>query len=191
MDHSDAWQMSIGNPTPEVVAKELLKSGQPPAEYVDEANERCADAAGPRGEPSEEEVRAMLAEHRDAMVRMVEEAQASLPSRAEQAVEGLGVTAASGVVLVDDGHARWLCPEDRWDAAYKAMEALPPLEGEEADVDAYGELCRRVSNGGAPVASLDGGSDHGPAEMRRALVRQALDADLIDADTARRMGLPA
>jgi hypothetical protein len=111
-------------------------------------------------------------------------------NRAEQAVDGLDVTAAGGVVLVEDGHTRWLCPEAQYDAAYAALAKLPPRKGDEADADAYSELCRRIGRD-VPVAALDGGSNVGTKEDRESLIRQALDADLIDTDTARRMGLPA
>lgn len=185
MDHSDAWQMSIGTPTPEQVAIKL--GSKTPSAFVDEAIAECASACS--GEQTEEEIREALDEHRDWMVEQIEEAKQALPTRAEQAVDGLDVTAAGGVVLVEDGHTKWLCPEERYDAAYAALESLAPVKGDGGDADAYSELCRRVGAGGV-VAAMDGGCDHGTANERHALVRRALDAELIDAATAQRMGLP-
>lgn len=72
MDHSDAWQMSIGNPTPEQVALEL--GSKTPAAYVDEAIAECASACA--GEQTEEEIREALEEHRDWMVEQIENATA-------------------------------------------------------------------------------------------------------------------
>lgn len=112
---------------------------------------------------------------------------ADAPNRAEQAVDGLNVTAAGGVVLVDDGHTKWICSEDSYDAAYAALAKLRPLKDDEDGGEAYSELCRRI---GAPMAALDDGCAGGTQEARLALIRKALDADLIDDATARRMGLP-
>lgn len=114
-------------------------------------------------------------------------------NRAEQAVDGLDVTAAGGVVLVDDGHTKWLAPEKKYDAVFATMARMPPRSdtGNESCADAYTELCARIGAGDkTPIAALDGGCGGGPREARHVLIRQALEADLIDEDTARRMGLP-
>lgn len=109
-------------------------------------------------------------------------------NRAEQAVAGLDVTAAGGVVLVMDGHTSWLVDESRWDAAYDALAALPALEDDEGGAEAYAELCRATCRGGGVVAAIDGGSTHGAREAQEALVRRALEAELIDQETADAMG---
>lgn len=109
-------------------------------------------------------------------------------NRAEQAVDGLDVTAAGGVVVVEDGHTKWLCPEASYDAAYASLAKLPPLKDEDDTSEAYDQLCNRIWTTCA-IAVQDQEGHSGTQEARQTLIRQALDADLIDAKTARRMGL--
>lgn len=111
-------------------------------------------------------------------------------NRAEQAIDGLDITAAGGVILVEDGHTRWLCPENRYDAVYAALERMPALKDDEGGGEAYTQLCNRLWLS-CPIAVVDQDGHSGSQEARHDLIRQALQAELIDEATARRMGLPA
>lgn len=102
-------------------------------------------------------------------------------TRAEQAVKGMDITTAGGIVMIDDGADRWLCHESDWDARYAELNTCAPYESGDANEDiiaAYDDLCQIHG----PVASVIG-SSQGEYE---ALVQRAVAAGLIDQDTAQR-----
>lgn len=65
-------------------------------------------------------------------------------TRYEQAVEGLSVAVAGGVVVVDDGQTEWSCSEAAWVTARTRLEMQAPISDEDdgtAAGQAYGQLC--------------------------------------------------
>lgn len=105
-----------------------------------------------------------------------------MTTMAEQAVSGLDVVAAHGIVRVRDGQDTWLCREPAYDAAMASLEAREADESDEGGAEAYGELCRTVRRD-SPIATVIG-SAKGEWET---LVREAIAAGLVEADDARRM----
>jgi len=96
-------------------------------------------------------------------------------NRFEQAVAGLRVDQANGVVRVQDGGTTWLCRARAWHAAQAQLERQRPImPGPDGDPDtcgmeAYDALCNAVS---APIISV-GGSDRGSEPERAKLARWA------------------
>jgi hypothetical protein len=104
-------------------------------------------------------------------------------TRADQAVTQLSVDVAGGVVLVTDGHTRWLADEAAYDAAHDALDSQSAIGDDEGGAEAYTELCRLVAARSA-IASPDAGSAHGAAAAQEALVLRAIDAGLVTLDDA-------
>lgn len=94
-------------------------------------------------------------------------------NRAEQALHGLTLQRADGIVLVNDGEDHWLCRERAWADALKVLEGKPAFESDDGNADAYDELCHLIDG---PVASVIGSS----TGAWRALVFDAFASDLID-----------
>lgn len=103
-------------------------------------------------------------------------------TRADQALAGLDVVAANGIVRVRDGMDTWLCRQPNYDAAVQYLELCEAYPSDEGGADAYTALCRLTSGGGA-VASVVG-TCRGDWQ---ALVREAVVAGLVDPDDAPRM----
>lgn len=103
--------------------------------------------------------------------------------RYEQAIEGLDVAEGSAVVVVADGHCTWIAGRDDYDQARAVLMAREPLDDEddEADAEAYAQLCRAIRG---PVASTDGGSTRGTAAQQAILALAAESDELIDSDLA-------
>jgi hypothetical protein len=78
-------------------------------------------------------------------------------TRAEQAIKGLDLTMARGVVRVCDGEDTWLCWQAEWDLALGKMLGVDAEESDSDDdgAEAYTALCRAVRGS---VASLNGTS---------------------------------
>jgi hypothetical protein len=101
---------------------------------------------------------------------------------AEQAVTGLEVAIADGVVRVRDGHDTWLCTRGEWDRAIGKLADMEADESDEGGAEAYTALCATVR---APIASIDGPCKGDFA----ALVRDAVDAGVIPEEAARSFGV--
>ena len=99
---------------------------------------------------------------------------------ADQAIDGLDVVSARGVVRVRDGHTTWLCRESQWDAALAALAQRPALDDEDAGMHAYSDLCQRVRG---PVVDRDA-SPRGSREEIAEMLRDAISGGLIDEDDA-------
>jgi len=104
---------------------------------------------------------------------------------AKLATRGLDVTRAGGLVLVDDGQTRWLAEESEYDAAVAALgevavstEEMDAAERQDAEAQAYAELCDRVGG----VVATNGGTSQGTAEELEAMVRRAVEAGLLTED---------
>lgn len=125
-------------------------------------------------------------------------------NRFEQAVAGLTISEAGGVVLVVDSETRWLVPERIWGEARASMEAEESRNtyGDEGNEDgpddeqmAYADLCHacaalvRRDDGqpGKALVSL-GGESRGAEGARRELIGAAFAAELIAYAEAIRMG---
>lgn len=98
----------------------------------------------------------------------------------EMAVRGLDVVRKAGMVRVRDGEDTWLCRARAWRAAEIALASRTADDSDESGSEAYGLLCGKVRNIG-PIASINGTSK-GQYET---LVREAYEAELIDADDVR------
>lgn len=96
-------------------------------------------------------------------------------NRYEQAVDGLDIEAAGGVVMVADGHCTWLADEDAFDLAADRLADLAVLDEDEGGGEAYGQLCSAIRG---PVANTDGGGTRGTEAERAALVSAARAAGL-------------
>ena len=104
-------------------------------------------------------------------------------NRWEQAINGLDVAGADGIVRVRDGQDTWLCWRVEWDEARRAMQTLEPVlyqdfEDEEPRGDegeAYTQLCQAISEG----VSLNGGWQ-GDRERCIEMLERALVEGLID-----------
>jgi hypothetical protein len=89
------------------------------------------------------------------------------------------ITAAGGIVMINDGHDRWLCREDAYDRRYDELATKPAYEGDEGASEAYSDLC--YVDG--PIASING-DDKGSEDELEQLLRDAVAAGLIDEETA-------
>lgn len=108
-------------------------------------------------------------------------------TRAGQAIEGLRVTCAGGVVMVRDGHCTWLCEESAWDVAYEALDERAALDGDDAGMLAYSELCREARARSA-IASND--AAYGTHEAQTSLVHRAVAAGLLGDWEVHAFGVP-
>jgi len=97
-------------------------------------------------------------------------------NRSEQALRGLEIDRADGVVVVDDGQTRWVCLEDAFDEVCQHLADLDALPGWEGDAEAYAELCQSIYG---PVVASHGQDEGSEAECRE-LVARAFAAGLLD-----------
>ena len=104
-------------------------------------------------------------------------------NRYEQARRGLEVLRGEHATVVRDSEGIWVCATAEYDAARVALEARPPVDGDEGEAEAYSDFCMAVEG---PVATSAGG-DRGETVERTRLIIEAVRGGLLQRDIAERL----
>ena len=104
-------------------------------------------------------------------------------NRYEQARRGLSILRGEHATVVRDSVSIWVCATAEYDAARTALEARPPVAGDEGEMEAYSDLCMTVEG---PVATSVG-MDRGDQVERTRLVIESVRAGLLEAHLAERL----